>query len=172
MSEPTRSVGLVGVERARLVDEFLALNRRRLEGHPPLSQQQMGRWYELRALLERSLGVVPPPDAEGRRRSLRVPLRLAVRYSDGLADCEGTSVDLSEGGMCLATARSLRPRTPLRIAIERRVGETPLEAGGVVVWARTAPSGEASRVGIRFENLSSDQERAIVALVENALARL
>lgn len=52
---------------AQLVREFLPLNRRRRHEQPPLSVSELRRWEELRTLLERGLGIVPPPEAEDRK---------------------------------------------------------------------------------------------------------
>ncbi len=157
---------------AELVQEFLPLNRRRWHGHPPLAEEELRRWQELRILLERHLGVLPPPDARARRGSLRVPVRLVLRWAASGHSGPGTTVDLSEGGVRLETREAPAPRTPLLLAITPGEGRPELELGGVIVWIQRASDAKPVEVGVRFVNLDPQQEEALADLVENVLSRV
>ena len=159
------------LETAALVREFLLLNRRRTRGDPPLALEELERWMELRPLLEQALGARPREAGRGRRRALRVPTHLKVRFACDARDELGSARDVSEGGLFLASERPPPPGTPLHLCLEGAGGRVEVEA--VVMWARerSGPDGPAG-MGVRFENLDEDQRRAIASLVEEALASL
>jgi uncharacterized protein (TIGR02266 family) len=158
-------------ETASLVREFLALNRRRTRGDPPLGVEELERWMELRPLLEEALGCVGRDPRRTRRRALRVPTHLKVRFRHGAVGGLGRARDVSEGGLFLVTDRPLAPGTPLHLELEAAGRQVEVE--GVVVWLResegaTGPPG----MGVRFDNLDESERRAVAELVENALADL
>lgn len=162
------------LEPARLVEEFLPLNRRRTRGDPPLTIAELERWMELRWRLEHALADRPPTGDHGRptRRTLRAPTHLKVRATRGSTIEVVSSRNISEGGLFLVTRRPLAPGTPLHLEIDGGDGSAPIEVEGTVTWVRGAdyekgPTG----MGIRFDHPDPEKQAAITALVERALIR-
>ena len=162
-----------GEETAQLIPEFVALNRRRTRGNPPLDVRELERWMELRVRLEQALGSVPGGQEARRRRALRVPTHLKVRCSHDSADQLNVASEISEGGLFLATEKPLAPGTPLHLDLEGLGDGSPLEVEGVVVWVRDQSAGDSPPgMGIRFTNLDDVQRQAVDYLVEHALSSL
>ena len=160
------------VEPARLVREFLPLNRRRVHGNPPLDLAELARWEELRGLLELALGAVAATPGEGRRQALRVRTHLKVLVTSHLAQELLLVHDLSEQGVFLRTQRPLEPGSLLQIEFQDRHGRA-IELEGRVVWARRIGEGHGPPgMGVAFHALS-DWDRAVLSeFVESALAVL
>jgi uncharacterized protein (TIGR02266 family) len=160
------------VEPARLVQEFLPLNRRRIRGNPPLDLLELARWEELRDLLEIALGAVPPTPGASRRRALRVRTHLKVLVTNQLAQELLHVHDLSEQGVFLRTQRPLAPGSQLQIELQDRNG-TVIELEGSVIWARPIGEGHGPPgMAVAFHALS-DWDRAVLAdLVESTLTAL
>jgi uncharacterized protein (TIGR02266 family) len=157
-------------ETARLVQEFLGLNRRRIRGEPQLSTREWERWSDLRWLIEEALSGEGPRNG-ARRKALRVPSDLAVECWKASREL-GRAREISEGGLFLATERPLPVGTPLRFRLVGDSGETA-EVEGAVVWVRRAGSdGGPPGMGIEFSNLDESQREAVAYLVEEALAAL
>jgi len=159
-------------ESARLVCEFLPLNRRRVHGNPPLEVAELARWEELRELLEVALGAVPPPSGERRRRALRVRTHLKVLVTNHLAQELLLVHDLSEQGVFLRTQRPSAPGSLLRVELQDRNGGV-IELEGSVVWARKIGEGYGPPgMGVAFHGLC-DWDRAVLSeFVETTLAAL
>ena len=163
-SEPTS-------ETARLVEEFLGLNRRRIRGEPKLSANEWERWSELRWLIEEALSGSSPCNGV-RRKALRVPSDLAVECSKPQTRGLGRAREISEGGLFLSTEQPLPVGTPLRFRLIGDRGET-VDVEGAVVWVRRAGSDERPPgMGIEFSNLDESQREAVANLVEEAHAAL
>jgi len=159
-------------ETARLVEEFLSLNRRRIRGDPPLSAQEWVRWSELRWLIEEALSGGTAPRNGVRRKALRVPSNLAVECSKPASGALGPVREISEGGVFLVTERPLPVGTPLNFRLVGDRGET-VEVEGAVVWVRRPGSDERPPgMGVEFSNLDESQREAVAYLVEEALAAL
>lgn len=149
--------------------EYLALNRRWRDQREPLSRQEMERWRTLRCALEAVLRSHPPSEG-ARRRALRVPTQLAVRFSDGGAQCRGLLTDIAEDGLFVATEQPFEPGTQVRLAIVRTLGASRLEIDGTVVWtrARQGPHGPPG-MGVRLAKLDPRHRDELLRLVEQAL---
>jgi uncharacterized protein (TIGR02266 family) len=154
-----------------MVQEFLALNRRRVRGNPQLSLEEQRRWTDLRWQIEAAMcGSTArhrPP-----RRALRVPSNLKVECGDGANTELGSAQEIAEGGIFLATHRALDVGTPVHLRIMGDAGET-VEVEGAVVWVRRPgmPGGPPG-MGIEFANLDASQREAVAYLVEEALVAL
>jgi len=156
------------IDRAERVQEFVALDRRRAGGNPPLELAELTRWQELRDQLEQALGS-PPGDAGNRRETLRVRTHLKVQVSFGTAQRLLGVYNLSEGGVFLETERPLEVGEQVCIAFVAP-GRSAVELEGRVAWVRSTPDdwGPAG-MGVELAPLS-DWDRALVAeLVEAAL---
>jgi DNA-binding response OmpR family regulator len=99
---------------------------------------------------------------ETRRRSVRVPLRTPVTCEVGSRSVQGTSWNLSQGGMQIETG-NLGPGDSVRVSFRLPVSDVVVEAVGVVVWSKD------TRQGIQFTNVNAHNLKTIrdfVAAVE------
>jgi uncharacterized protein (TIGR02266 family) len=149
-----------------LVNEFVALNRRRLFGTPPLALVELERWQALRQALEQRLG----DDFQGllavveRRAHFRFPTHLEVRFASGDELRSACLENISEGGIFVATRRPLPAGTPLRLWIA--VPDGRVEMAGRVAWVRPNDSSAGpAGMGIRFADLSDEQRDEIAQVV-------
>jgi uncharacterized protein (TIGR02266 family) len=92
---------------------------------------------------------------ENRRRNVRVPLRTEVTCSDGPKTTRGMTWNLSQGGILIDTAASLKPGDSVRLSFRLPVSGEQIDAMGVVVWT------SANRQGIRFTKVSDQNMRVI-----------
>lgn len=159
-------------ETARMVQEFLGLNRRRIRGEPQLSTTERERWCELRWVIEAALSG-STARIGARRKTLRVPSNLSVECSKPTSSGPGRAREISEGGMFLTTERPSPVGTPLRFRLIGDRGET-VEVEGAVVWVRPPPGTDERPpgMGVEFSNLDESQREAVAYLVEEALAAL
>jgi hypothetical protein len=107
---------------------------------------------QLRALRELLLR-----KGDARQAGIRLPLEVAVvccPHAGSRRSLEGTTGDISQGGMLLVLQERLEPGTTLTLTLRTQSG--PLTAEGTVIWAdpREAQAGHtAIRHGIRFTAL-------------------
>ncbi|MEN8182856.1 MAG: PilZ domain-containing protein [Myxococcota bacterium] len=155
-------------ERANRVQEFVALDRRRAAGDPPLDLGELSRWQELREALERELGTLPGP-AGSQRESLRVPTHLKVQVSFGAAQRLLAVYNLSQGGVFLEAERPLEVGAQVCIAFAASAG-SPVELEGRVVWTRAESDGRGpAGMGVQLGPLSEWDRALLAELVEAAL---
>ncbi len=94
---------------------------------------------------------------DARQTGIRLPLEVAVTccpHEGRGRSLEGTTGDISQGGMLLVLQERLEPGTALTLMLRTQGG--PLTAEGTVIWAEPCkPQGEpaAIRHGIRFTAL-------------------
>jgi uncharacterized protein (TIGR02266 family) len=158
-------------EAARMIQEFLALNRRRVRAGTGLSREEQARWTELRWQIESAMNRSAARHG-GRRSSLRVPSNLKVEWNDHNVTDLTSAHEISEGGVFLAMERPLAVGTPLNLRLTGDRGEV-VEVEGAVVWSRQRDSGEGpAGVGIEFSTLDPVQREAVAYLVEEALSAL
>lgn len=155
---------------ADLVAEFVPLNRRRVQGDPPLSVLELERWSELRDQLAYEFGHAPPVGPAKQPRHLRVPTHLKVRYGGG-AEHAASVENLSEGGLFVRCSEPLAPGTPLCLELESDT-EPLLRLDAEVVHSREydnldGPAG----FGVAFQDMDADVREGIVRLIEGALAQ-
>jgi CheY-like chemotaxis protein len=91
---------------------------------------------------------------DNRRRSTRVPLKTEVTCVVDSRSSQGTTWNLSQGGMQVEVS-NLRAGDPVRVSFQLPVSGVKIEAGGTVAWA-----GE-QRQGIKFTNLSAQNQEVI-----------
>lgn len=160
------------IEMQKLVQEYVVLNRRRLESDGDFDAASRARWLELRTRLERALGDGPPLGGPNPRprSSLRVPSRVAVRVSNGGDSTWAMSQNLSENGLFVAMRGPLSPGTWLRLEIEGGPGLPPIQTQAVVVWSRQAEEVDApAGMAVRFESLGRAERAALAGQIEGAL---
>ncbi len=138
--------------------EFAELNRRRLFGCPPLAVGELERWQELQANLVKRFEA---DSGEGRRVHERLPTHLHVEVKSVEGDTSsGPSMNLSEGGIFLASTSLLDVGTHLELTVAN--GETAVDLQGVVAWVRAESTPEGPRgMGVRFTTTSNDQRAQI-----------
>ena len=93
---------------------------------------------------------------ENRRRSVRVPLRTDVTCGDGSKTARGQTWNLSQGGILIETAASLKPGDPVRLSFRLPVSGEQIDAMGTVVWHLGKPSGDTLHQNERSKH-GSDQ---------------
>jgi len=87
-----------------------------------------------------------------RRRFTRVRLRCLVSLEFAKDRLEGTTVDLSLGGMLVQSRRVFSPGTPITLRLELEAGKPPLLSDARVV--RTVGT---DSMGVQFENLGANE---------------
>ncbi len=153
-------------EQSSLV-EFVELNRQRVFGTPALTIVQLERWQELRGLLgdKRAAGEeMQNCVLEERRENIRHATHLRVQLD---SNEHGTAVDVSRGGIFIATRRPLPIGSEISLELETPSSGKPLQLSGSVV--RIASGGElAARSGmaIMFDGLDASQREALKLLIE------
>ena len=91
---------------------------------------------------------------DARQTGIRLPLEVAVTccpHEGSRRSLEGTTGDISQGGMLLVLQGRLEPGTTLSLTLRTQSG--PLTAEGTVIWAaprNSQPGQPAIRHGIRF----------------------
>jgi uncharacterized protein (TIGR02266 family) len=172
MRDPERDTPDPAGDPTRWVREFLPLNRRRIEGGPPLTAEEQARWEWLRDQLEDCQGAVPPAPGERRRRSLRVRTHLKVLVTSHLAQDLLLVHDVSENGLFLRTQRPAAPGSLVQIEFHDLRGRS-VELEGSVVWVRKEREGHGpAGMGVAFETLSDWDRAVLLELVEAALEQL
>jgi uncharacterized protein (TIGR02266 family) len=161
------ALGNGGVENDRiapLVEEFLPLNRRKVQGNPPLSVLELQRWSELSEQLAYELG--DPLPAGGGDRSLRVPTHLKVRFGEGTGELR----NVSEGGLFIECERPLAHGTPLQLELEPGGDQPSILLSATVVWSRDLAGQDGPPgFGVRFEDLEADEYELLMLLIETEL---
>ena len=99
-----------------------------------------------------------------RRRTTRVPIQLPVSLGwSGEENIEGILLDVSGTGMDVLISRPVSNFTELKFRFDLPERPAPVAGSGVVAWTRS--TGET---GVRFENLSEDAHRSLVAWLDSA----
>jgi uncharacterized protein (TIGR02266 family) len=106
-------------------------------------------------------GSVAPPE---RRHSGRAPWIADLEFAEDAQFFTGLSLDVSEGGLFVATYISIPIGTRLVLCFELPDG-TSVEARGEVRWVRPeATDGERPGVGIAFTELPAEARERIAAI--------
>jgi len=154
-----------------LLRAYLALDKRRKAGG--LSPSELARWSQLKAALNRHF----QPDLHEKhaqsRASVRVPLSLNVDFESRGEVRKCMMKNLSAGGIFVATEAPLPIGTPfnVRIRIEKtgELIELPGEVVSVGVSADLAH--DQHGIGIRFHNLTDEQQKQVAELSERAMRK-
>ena len=105
---------------------------------------------------------VESPEGIERRKSVRVGMRLGVRFSSPFEVAEAiraTTANIGMGGLCLRTRKAYEPGTRLELVIELTDAE-PIACSAAVAWSRPGAA-----VGLRFEALTDAQRARLAALL-------
>lgn len=157
---------------AALAHEFVALNRRRTQGDPPLSIAELERWSELRESLSLEFGHTRPIGPETQPRHLRVPTHLKVRYGER-PECAATLANVSEGGLFVICGEPLAPGTPLCLEIDDADSQEPVQLSGEVIHARPAATTEGpAGFGVEFHDIEVEDHARLCGLIERSLTQV
>lgn len=110
--------------------------------------------------------VAPPQPTNERRTSDRTPFLADLEFGEDAHFFTGLSLDISEGGLFVATYTDIPLGTRLVLCFELPDG-TAVEARGEVKWRRSAVAdGERPGIGIAFTELPDEARQRIAALCE------
>ena len=137
--------------------EFAKLNQRRLFGCPPLEVEDLERLQELRKEL---VHVFKDNPEHERRLHERLPTHLHVDLVTSAGERSVTTLNLSEGGLFVATSSILEVGTHLELTLGTMGSALTLR--GVVAWTRPESNDEGlAGMGIRFVEAAADKREAI-----------
>jgi uncharacterized protein (TIGR02266 family) len=149
--------------------EYKRLDQQR--GTSGLSVEELERWTQLKRLLTSHFTPAAGPKIAAKRASLRVPTRLRVNFDsvDGLRECLMTNI--SRGGVFVATDNPLEVGSTIRLRLDiQETGKTlEFEGSVAVVNAGADMCSDDRGMGIRFGQLSEQQEALIQELYGKAL---
>lgn len=148
---------------------YMDLDRRRKAGGLPA--HEMGRWSDLKRVLNRHFQPEIEEKHSGNRKSVRVPLKLKVSFESLGKVRECLMTNMSLGGVFIATTSPLPIGTPfvVRLHIEES-GEDLELPGEVVSQDMSADLSHGQRgMGIRFVNLNDDQRKRVNDLYEQRM---
>jgi uncharacterized protein (TIGR02266 family) len=149
---------------------FRSLDQARHYDPENLTSVEMDQWDHLRKGIEHILFQREArSQAEDTRRHLRVPVRLAVRYYSWNSCEDRWLIDLSEGGLFLEDGDPLPAGSRLILEIEGGKRGRTLGVKGEVVWKRSGGESGRNGMGIRFTEMTADQEAALRDLVDERL---
>jgi uncharacterized protein (TIGR02266 family) len=101
------------------------------------------------------------PDNFNRRASARVALGVPVSYRAGQAIAGAVTLDVGRGGLAIRTMSPLPKGTALRIRFR-----LPGASSDIDVSARVAWTSRKTGMGVQYEQVSSNDQRAIDAFVD------
>lgn len=152
-----------------LFRDYIRLDRKRRDD--ALTPAEMERWRELKRRLNATFSPPSRPEHEERRESVRVPVRLRVRFRSAgeLRSCLLTN--LSRGGVFVNTLEPLPIGSQVLLRIELADTRTEIEAPGEVVSHNVGPQFEVPRqgMGVRFGELAPEAREALQRYYERAL---
>jgi len=96
------------------------------------------------------------PIERERRRFTRVRLRCRASMESGKDRLEGTTLDLSLGGMLVQSHRVFPPGTLVTVGLELEAGTAPLRS-----HARVVRQVGTDSMGVQFENLGAKESRRL-----------
>jgi uncharacterized protein (TIGR02266 family) len=112
---------------------------------------------------------LPPAPPTERRREVRVPTRIEVRFTDAVHAARvlhAYSLDFSLGGLCLRTRRVYPVGRELKLNLV--VGGERLPVDAVVAWVRPVQKA----VGVRFVEVADEVRTRLLQLMGPVAPRL
>lgn len=152
-----------------LFREYARLDRQRTGDG--LTVPELERWSQLKRALTLRFSPGLDPREVDRRRSVRVPTRLRVRYETGTGFERSHLTNLSRGGAFVQTEFPLPVGSPIRLRVEIEPENDEIELPGQVVQSYSGPSqaDERTGMGIRFMELSPEAEERLADLYERVI---
>lgn len=118
----------------------------------------------------------PSQAGQAKRSTRRVPCNLSVSFRDGATIYQSTTLNISNGGILIATDHPLEMGTHIDLTLELPDRDTPITAVGKVAWASSARAGQGQDgsgsfgVGVKFSKIDPLDLKAIVDYV-NSVSR-
>jgi len=118
----------------------------------------------------------PSPSGSAKRSTRRVPCNLSVSFKDGATICQSTTLNISNGGILIATDHPIEIGTHIDLTLRLPDRPEPITAVGKVAWSSSAPSpgttdGSGSfGVGLKFSKIAPSDLKEIVDYV-NSVSR-
>jgi c-di-GMP-binding flagellar brake protein YcgR len=103
-----------------------------------------------------------------KRRYVRIPHQIKVMCGtagNGAAPVEGVTQDISRGGVRLRLDRLLDVGIRLHVALRNPQYDMCVDLTGTVVWAETLPEGAGYEAGVRFSDLTTEQNQNLLTLI-------
>lgn len=104
------------------------------------------------------------PDTFNRRSSARVRVGVPVSYKSGQTIAAAVTLDVGKGGVNIRTMEPLARGGAVQVRFKLPGASHDIEAAGRVVWADRRRG-----MGVQFEQVSSNDQRAIDAFVEASI---
>lgn len=102
-----------------------------------------------------------------RRVGERVPVQLEVEYSSRDAFLSDYAINVSRGGLFLATERPAPVGTPVSLRFVLEDEAVPVELTGVVAWVNDKGVGQLiTGMGIEFLNMDAEAQRKLARFVK------
>lgn len=103
-----------------------------------------------------------------RRRTERIPVQLEVEYTSFDAFLSDYAINLSRGGLFLASQRPAPVGTPVTLRFVLPEETLPVELSGEVAWVNPAGEGQLiAGMGIEFSQMDPDSERKLARFVKS-----
>ncbi len=153
-----------------LVEEFKRLERKRKAQWGKLSPEDEARLGNLRKTLMQRLHGGSPSD---RRKELRIPANLRVKYRSGQTFINNYINNLSSGGVFVSTPKPLPLDSIIKLHLVFEDKGQEIEVEGKVVWESTekVPLKDITRpgMGIKFIRMSDEAREIIDNIVHDAI---
>lgn len=152
----------------KLAEEYKRLDKRRklLKGKLPAAQEK--RYNKLQRILAQRLNGESPSD---RRKELRVPTAIRVRYPAEKTFVNNYIHNLSKGGVFVSTPKPLPLNTKLKLKLSFQDVEKEVEIEGKVVWENTQEQAHSDitrpGMGIKFTKLSDEAQTLVDDLIHD-----
>ena len=106
-------------------------------------------------------------DQTDRRIASRMPVQLEVEYSSIDAFLSDYAVNMSRGGLFLASQRPSPIGTPVTLQFVLPEETIPVEISGEVMWVNPEGVGQLiPGMGIEFRGMDTDSERRLARFVQ------
>jgi uncharacterized protein (TIGR02266 family) len=115
----------------------------------------------------------PSTQGPAKRSTRRVPCNLSVSFRDGETIYRSETLNISNGGILIATNHPLEIGTHIDLTLELPSTPKPITAVGKVAWIGRAPSADGASVGvgIKFSSIAPSDLKLIVDYV-NSVSRV
>lgn len=149
--------------------EYIQLERRR-DGEG-LTPEELERWMRLKRFLSRRFSPNLSDERADQRRSVRIPTRLTVTFRDEQQLRSSLMMNLSRGGLFVATERPPEIGSTLELRIDVAETGERIEVPAEVVSLDLGPDSARSRrgMGLCFRPTSEAMRRKLDALYERQL---
>lgn len=152
--------------------EYMTFERRRAS-EEGMTVADLQRWTQLKRVLNKYFQPGVQDANSDRRNSIRVPARLRVGFKSCGEIRESLMTNMSRGGLFISTPEPLPLGTTLRVQVRIEESNDVIDLQGEVASHNAGPGlmSEELGMGVKFIQLSPDEEKALDDLYERALRR-